>query len=276
MELRSLTRGLQIIELFTHDKPVLTFDEIKARCRFPGSTLYRFLDNLTRTGLLSLNPMTKEYRLGALFIRLGQIAQKGIPLVELCYPLMRRLSAETGESVFLSIREGGEKVCVSSVESGRKPIRYVPRPGSVAPLHVGASGKAILAFLHAEEMRELVGKGRLVSVTPKTITDKAKLKDRLLRIRGNGYDYSEGESVLGAWGLGFPILDPAGCACASLTMAGTMLDPPGPRLKTYVELMKKSVSEIEDQLWKKGQETGKGGRRAVKQKNKRWSVAHMR
>lgn len=264
MELRSLARGLQIIELFTHDKPVLTFDEIRARCRFPGSTLYRFLDNLTRAGLLSLHPMTKEYRLGAVFIRLGQVAQKGIPLLELCYPVMRRLSAETGESVFLSIREGREKVCVSSVESGRRPIRYVPKTGSVAPLHVGASGKAILAFMHEDEMRDVVDKGRLVSVTPKTITNRVKLKERLARIRGNGYDYSEGESVSGAWGLGFPILDPSGYAVASLTLAGTMLDPAGPRLKTFVEIMKRSVSEIESELWKRSQEARKTTRRAAK------------
>ncbi len=264
MELRSLTRGLQIIELFTHEKPVLTFDEIRARCRFPGSTLYRFLENLTRTGLLRLNPLTKEYRLGAVFIGLGQVAQKGIPLVELCYPLMRRLSAETGESVFLSIREGEGKVCVSSVESGRRPIRYVPRPGSLTAMHIGASGKAILAFLRPEEISELLGKGKLVSATPKTITDKVKLKDRLARIREKGYDYSEGEAVPGAWGLAFPILDPTGCACASLTLAGTVLDPPGTRLKTFVDLMKKLVSEIESELWKQGQEIRKTTRRAAK------------
>jgi DNA-binding IclR family transcriptional regulator len=268
MELRSLTRGLQIVELFTHEKPVLTFDEIRGRCRFPASTLYRFLENLTRAGLLRLNPSTKEYRLGALFIRLGQVAQKGTPLLELCYPLMRRLSSETGESVILSIREGREKLCVSCVESERRPIRYVPRPGSVAPLHVGASGRAILAFVSQEEMKDLVDNGRLAAVTPKTVTDKAELKNRLVRIREDGYDYSEGESVVGAWGLGFPILDPTGCASASLTLAGTMLDPPGPRLNTFVQTMRKLVAEIESELWKKGQEVRKVNHRAAKQ-NKR-------
>jgi DNA-binding IclR family transcriptional regulator len=268
MELRSLTRGLHLIELFTHEKPVLTFDEIRGRCRFPASTLYRFLDNLTRAGLLTLNSSTKEYRLGAPFIRLGQAAQKGIPLLELCYPLMRRLSSETGESVFLSIREGRGKTCVGCVESERRPIRYVPGPGSVAPLHVGASGRAILAFVSQEELKNLVEKGKLVSVTPKTITDKVELKERLVRIRETGYDYSEGESVVGAWGLGFPILDPTGSACASLTLAGTMLDPLGPRLNTFVKIMKRSVAEIESELWNKGQEAHKQSRTAAKQ-NKR-------
>ncbi len=254
MELKSLSRGLQIIEFFTYEKPVLTFDEIKTHCRFPPSTLYRFLDNLTRAGLLKLNALTKEYRLGELFIRLGQVAQKGIPLVEVCQPLMRRLSAKTGESVFLSIREGDEKICVSSVESGERPIRYVPRPASVAPLHVGASGKVILAFSRQEDIKTLIDKRKLVARTPKTVTDKVKLKQCLLRIRKNGYDYSEGESVLGAWGLGFPILDPTGYAYASLTLAGTMLDPPGRGLKNYIDIMRRSIAEIEADLWKTGQE----------------------
>lgn len=250
MELRSLARGLQIIELFTYEKPVLTFDEIRAQCRFPPSTLYRFLDNLTQAGLLKLNSLTKEYRLGMVFVRLGQVAQNGVPLIELCYPLMRRVSAETGECVFLSIREGREKVCVSSVESGGRSVRYVPKPGSVAPLHVGASGKSILAFLRQEEIKEALGKGKLVAATRNTITDKVKLKDHLARIRKNGYAYTEGESVPGAWGLAFPILDPTGFACASLTLAGTLLDSPGLRLKTFVEIMQRAVSKIENELWK--------------------------
>ena len=265
MELRSLSRGLQIIGLFTYEKPVLTFDEIWTHCRFPKSTLYRFLDNLTRRGLLKLNPATKEYRLGASFIRLGQIAQKGVPLLEVCYPTMRRLSAEIGESVYLSVREGGEKVCLSCVEARSAPIKYAPTPGSVAPLHAGASGKVLLAFMPEEEMAELVDKSRLASVTPKTITHKDRLKLRLRQIRKNGYDYSEGELVPGTWALAFPILDPGGSAFASLTVAGTLLNPPGPRLKKLVETMKSSVGKIENELWKdEGQEARKRPPRVVR------------
>jgi DNA-binding IclR family transcriptional regulator len=270
MELKSLTRGLQIIQFFTYEKPVLTFDELKAHCRFPASTLYRFLDNLTRAGLLKVNPLTKEYRLSELFIRLGQVAQKGVPLIELCYPLMRRLSAKTGESVFLSIREGDQKVCVSSVESGERPIRYVPRPASVAPLHVGASGKVILAFSRQDEIRDLVDKRKLVAMTPKTITNRTKLKECLSRIQESGYDYSEGESVPGAWGLGVPILDPAGCAYASLTLAGTMLDVPGARLKNFIEMMKRAVAEIEADLWKTGQDVRKANSKIASAARERW------
>lgn len=264
MELKSLTRGWQIIELFTYEKPVLTFEEIWGRCRIPKSTLYRFLDNLTRKGLLKLNPATKEYRLGALFIRLGQIAQKGVAFLEVCYPMMRRLSAEIGESVYLSVREGDQKVCVSSVEGRSAPIKYAPTPGSVAPLHAGASGKVLLAFMPEEEMADLLQKGKLLSVTPKTITDRDELKLRLRQIRKNGYDYSEGELVAETWALAFPILDPGGCACASLTMAGTLLNPPGPRLKILVEKMRGSVRGIETELWEEeGQEARRRASRTV-------------
>lgn len=249
MELRSLSRGWQIIGLFTYEKPVLTFDEIWTHCRFPKSTLYRFLDNLTRRGLLKLNPATKEYRLGASFIRLGQIAQKGVPLLEVCYPTMRRLSAEIGESVYLSVQESGQKVCLSCVEARSTPIKYAPTPGSVAPLHAGASGKVLLAFMPEEEMEELVEKGRLASVTPKTITHKDRLNLRLRQIRKNGYDYSEGELVPGTWALAFPILHPGGSAFASLTVAGTLLNPPGPGLKKLVERVRTEVRRIENELW---------------------------
>lgn len=250
MELKSLIRGWQIIGLFTNERPFLTLEDISARSRLPKSTLYRFLENLTRMGLLKLNPAAKEYHLGASFIRLGQIAQKGIPILEVCYPVMRRLSQETGESVYLSMREGARKVCVGSVESKSTPIKYAPTPGSAAPLHAGASGKVLLAFRPEEEIRELVEKGRLVSVTPKTIIHKSRLMLRLTQIRRNGYDYSEGELVLGTWALAFPVLDPSGYACASLTLAGTLLHTPGPRMKRLVDSMRRAVRRIESELWR--------------------------
>lgn len=264
MELKSLVRGWQIVELFTYRRPVLTFDEICAYSSLPKSTLYRFLENLTRMGLLKANAGTKEYRLGPSFIRLGEIAQKGVPLLEDCFPMMRRLSAEIGESVYLSMREGDQKVCVSSVEGRSTPIKYAPSPGSVAPLHAGASGKVLLAFMPEEEMAELLQKGKLLSVTPNTITDRDELKLRLRQIRKNGYDYSEGELVPETWALAFPILDPGGCACASLTIAGTLLNPPGPRLKILVEKMRGSVRGIETELWEEeGQEAGRRAPRTV-------------
>jgi DNA-binding IclR family transcriptional regulator len=163
---------------------------------------------------------------------------------------MRRLSQETGESVYLSMREGARKVCVGSVESKSTPIKYAPTPGSVAPLHAGASGKVLLAFRPEEEIRELVEKGRLVSVTPKTIIHKSRLMLRLTQIRRNGYDYSEGELVLGTWALAFPVLDPSGYACASLTLAGTLLHTPGPRMKRLVDSMRRAVRRIESELWR--------------------------
>ncbi|MBI4522346.1 MAG: IclR family transcriptional regulator [Deltaproteobacteria bacterium] len=268
MELRSLSRGLQIIELFSYQRPVLGFSEISHHCRFPKSTLYRFLENLTRRGFLKVNPATKEYRLGALFIQLGQIAQKGVPLMEVCQPAMRRLSAEIGHSVYLSVPEGGQKVCLSCVEGRSTPIKYAPAPGSVAPLHAGASGKVLLAFSPEEEMAYLAEKGRLLSVTPKTITHKEELRARLRQIRKNGYDYSEGELVPGTWALAFPILDPRGSAFASVTVAGTLLNPPGPGLKKLVEKVKSEVFHIENELWRnEGPKGAKPPARILKKKS---------
>lgn len=269
MELRSLSRGLEIIGLFTYERPALTFEEIWTQCRFPKSTLYRFLDNLTRRGLLKLNSATKEYRLGALFIRLAEIAQKGVPLLEVCQPMMRRLSAEIGESVYLSVREGVQKVCLTCVEGRSAPIKYAPTPGSVAPLHAGASGKVFLAFMPEEELAELIEKARLAPVTPKTISHKEELKERLRQIRKNGYDYSEGELVPGTWALAFPILDPRGSAFASLTVAGTLHNPPGAGLKKLVETMKSAVHNLEDELWKdESQQGGKRSRGIVRLKDR--------
>ena len=74
--------------------------------------------------------------------------------------------------------------------------------GRTYPIHAGAAGKAILAW--QPQVLDRPGL-KLGQVTPATITDAAKLRRELERIRQRGYAESESEMVPGAASLAVPV-----------------------------------------------------------------------
>ncbi len=60
---------------------------------------------------------------------------------------LSRFAAKTGDTVFFSLREGAEIVCVDRHE-GPYPIRtLLLGPGQRRPLGIGAAGMAVFALL---------------------------------------------------------------------------------------------------------------------------------
>ena len=66
--------------------------------------------------------------------------------------------------------------------------------GLTAPLHVGAPGKALMAFLPADERERVLATLTLEPLTPETITDLDALRAELDRTRVRGYAVSIGSA----------------------------------------------------------------------------------
>ncbi|MEK7386998.1 MAG: IclR family transcriptional regulator C-terminal domain-containing protein, partial [candidate division NC10 bacterium] len=141
----------------------------------------------------------------------------------------------TGESVYLYARDGANRVCVEALESTLGPIRHAVKPGSVFPLHQGASGKVILAFLSDAERAPLLAGG---------VARRRGLPAEIIRIRQQGYAYSENELSPGAWGLAVPILDRAGDCVASLAVAGPLARLERSRVRQYVRLLRGAAGAL--------------------------------
>jgi DNA-binding IclR family transcriptional regulator len=78
------------------------------------------------------------------------------------------------------------------------------------PIHWGASGLAILAFLPENEQRAIVDGGLLTAQTERTITDPPTLHRELKKVRKRGYACSIGQRILGAVGISAPIWNSSG------------------------------------------------------------------
>jgi DNA-binding IclR family transcriptional regulator len=97
-----------------------------------------------------------RFALGLTLVRLGRAASDGMPLAEAARPALLALRDETGESVQLYVRQGGDRVCILSLESPHGLRTIVPL-GAALPLGKGSAGRVLLDEVGADGWTESVG-----------------------------------------------------------------------------------------------------------------------
>lgn len=170
------------------------------------STVHRLLGLLAEDNLVRPAPDAGRYGLGLEFVRVAWRAASRDTLRGVAFPVLRRLRDETGETSNLGIYDGGRRamMLIASVES-EHAVRNVRPLHTWMPVHGGASGRALLAFLPDEERDAVVADG-LAAVTAATVTDRAALLANLAAVRREGYALSRGERVPGGVGVAAPVL----------------------------------------------------------------------
>jgi len=162
------------------------------------------------------------------------------PLVE----LMRR----TGETVFLGVlaADGRSMVYVDKVESGHI-IRYAADVGDRRPLHATSSGKALLAYLPAEQRERSLKAIALTRHTERTVTSVSALRAALAEIQRSGVCVSVDEFVSGAAGVTAPIFDREGRVAGVCTVGGPT-ERVRPRVRALAADVKRTAAAISAQL----------------------------
>lgn len=194
-----------------------TIRELVEFLRLPRSTAYRILNTLQHHDIVR---RTSEgaYRLGP---RLIGLAARSIgeasdyDLAALAAPHLERLAAATGESCKVSILDG-EELLVVAVASGARGYALMVAPGQRLPLHAGAAGKTLLAYLPKEELKRRLS-GALARYTPRTLTDTRRLSGELARIRRQGWARDSGEHSPGVHAFAAPIFNRDGTIVAALS-----------------------------------------------------------
>ncbi|HBH02693.1 MAG: hypothetical protein A2W08_09760 [Candidatus Rokubacteria bacterium RBG_16_73_20] len=133
---------------------------------------------------------------------------------------------------------------IGESEAAKGPIKHAMEPGSVFPLHAGASGKAILAFLPDAERARLVRARLLRRFAPGTITEAQALEAELARIRRAGWAWSKEELAPGAWALAVPIHDAPGTCVGSLGVAGPVFRLRRERLRDWARLLEQASARL--------------------------------
>ncbi|MBI5304276.1 MAG: IclR family transcriptional regulator [Chloroflexi bacterium] len=220
-EIQSLMRAIAILDCFRADQPQLGVREIARQLTMSTSTVGRLLATLYSAGILSQDPTTRLYRMGPKVLAWGALYTSLLDVREFARPSLEELHRITNETVSLYVLERTERVCVERIESPER-VRVVVRIGERMPLHAGSAGKALLAFMPADDIEQIVAQP-LERMTERTITNRRALLKELKTIRECGFATSHGERFEDALGLAAPIFDSNGKVTAALNVAGPLL-----------------------------------------------------
>jgi DNA-binding IclR family transcriptional regulator len=144
-------------------------------------------------------------------MRLAVGLTERVDVLRVAVPVLDALRDETGETAILTIHDRTRRMfrAVTAAESSH-PIRYIWEAlQDWSALHVGASGKAILAFLSADEQRRILD-ALPDPLPPPSGAAKATLIASLARAAHDGFVISHGERFAGAVGVGAPVRDATG------------------------------------------------------------------
>jgi DNA-binding IclR family transcriptional regulator len=215
----SIEKAIDVLFCFDLQHTQLRLVDIGQRLGLHKSTAHRLLSLLRKKGLVVVDPTTQLYSLGPALVELAWIVLRQQDLRSLCRPHLEQLRHATNETVSLNIRMGNRRVCIEELPSDQE-VKYSQAMGLTAPLHVGAPGKALMAFLPADERERVLATLTLEPLTPETITDLDALRSELDRTRARGYAVSIGERSPWAAAVAAPIRDRSGQTIVAVSVLG--------------------------------------------------------
>jgi DNA-binding IclR family transcriptional regulator len=178
--------------------------ELSSMLGYPLSTLHRLLRELMSANFVVQDPMTKLYWVGPEISRIAHARPQDDLLRAVARPALHRLSRDSGETVFISVREGFQLLSVDCVLSGRRLLTW-GEPGSLGPLHATSQGKMILACLPEELRQRTVKDLPLDRYTPFTLTGTDELLQELRTIAERRYAVNNQEHDEGTVSIAVPL-----------------------------------------------------------------------
>jgi IclR family acetate operon transcriptional repressor len=219
----ALERGLIILQALALSDHPLTLQDVASRTTIPKATVFRLLATLEGRGFVA-RTRDGAYRLGWQTLQLTQPAHGTVDLRRAAQQILEHLHHLSGDTVNLAKWHDRQVIYVEVLPSSR-PLRFVELPGSVAPLHATALGKAIAAFLPRSQVITVLREKGMPGFTPHTITQLSRFMAELSRVRAHGYAIDRQEKDPGAACIAAPVFDARGVVGAiSLSAPASHMD----------------------------------------------------
>ncbi len=238
-----IDRAARVLHALADGPPEgLRLAEVTSVLDLGKATAHRLLRALAEVGFVEFDDAAKRYRLGYSLYALGASARH-FRIVEFARSALTRLAAETGDTVYLSVRDGNQAVCVDR-RTGTYPIRTLTLDvGDRRPLGVGAGSLALLAFQDDADVERVLrddgaARGDFSGF------DMPALREMIAATRAAGFSINDGRIVSAMAAVGVPVLNADGRAVAALSIAAIRERMAPPRDAELVALLAREAGEL--------------------------------
>jgi DNA-binding IclR family transcriptional regulator len=153
-----------------------------------------------------------------------------------------------GKTTFLGILQDDELVYIDKREDPRNPILFASQIGTRRPPYFGMIGQILMAYLPDGEVNRLLKKTPLKPSTKRSLTNRKEFKERLRKIREQGFFIDQEEAFDGVTGIAAPVRDYSGKVIAGIGVGifSSSLDSNETRkiIKEVAETAKKISQEM--------------------------------
>jgi len=139
-----LDRAFALFAAFDTDHSRLTLTELSRRTGLYKSTVLRLLAALEHGGFIR-KLAAGQYAIGPQPLRLASLYQRSFQVGHIIEPLLKQLSAASGETASFYVRHEDKRIALFRVEPARS-VRASVQIGQEYAIAQGASGKVLLAF----------------------------------------------------------------------------------------------------------------------------------
>ena len=208
----TLSKGLAVLEHLSAARTSMGVSELSRALGLTKSNTFRLLQTLRALGYVR-HEADKPYSATLKTWQVGRAAVENLNLRSVAAPWMDYLSEQTGETIYLAVRNALEVIYIDKRES-QKAIRSWNPIGGTAPIYCVGTGKALLAADYAD-LRPRLPK-TLKAYTDQTVTDLAQLDADMEAVRLRGHAIDQGEFRHKIYSFGAVIVLPDGASAGAL------------------------------------------------------------
>jgi len=221
----ALDRALALLEMLSSRPEGSSPADIRAGLGFSANLVFRLTKSLLAHGYIDRLPIGNQYVLSRKMLTLSQPRREERSLVQLAWETMRWLRDVTSESAHIGVRSEYECIVLDRV-IGPNPFKCYVEAGARGPLHTGAPGKTLLAWLPEAELSQILRDVPLARLTDRSITCRVKFEKHLQKVRRQGYALDLGEGIEGHHCIGAPVFDGE-----QRPIASVWITAPAPRIR---------------------------------------------
>jgi DNA-binding IclR family transcriptional regulator len=213
---QSLARGLEILSHLAGDDHGVGVRDLARQLNLSPSIAHRLVKTLSGFAFLEQDAGTQRYRIGHRAFEVGNTYLRHHRLETVAPPILKALTQEYQVNAFIGVMRG-RHIVYTMVFASSAPVAVISSPGTRAPLHTVAQGKAILADQPDDAILELLGPEPYSKPTDTTITNGIDFLKDVAECRKRGYATADGEFVAGVYNIAAAIRDRSGAVVAALS-----------------------------------------------------------
>jgi IclR family KDG regulon transcriptional repressor len=244
---QSIDRAISLLDALSEAEGPQALRDLGRAAEVPSTTARRLLLTLISHRFVTQDEETRLYSRGPRLFESAYRIMGNLDLRTQAGPTLDRLNRETGLTVHLAILAEGEVVYIDKREAN-EPVRMYSAVGKRAPVHCTALGKALIAYLHEEELRKIVKAKGLARYTENTITTWKRLREHLTRVRERGFSQDRAEQQDRIYCIGAAIRDDSGKVVGSISLTGAVYSHEISQLERLAPVLMQAAEEISGRL----------------------------